>query len=228
MAREVENEPFLRVNMNPFHLLIVVGICIGSYYFSQSHWTFNQLDKTLPRYYPVGLGDHARDTIYQRFPAFRLLNQDSSFFKVPKQDSLSSFLIVNALGTFADSIRDEKVAQLQRLQTSIEPLDDVKILSFVVDSSIQSPSALKSLALAFGANSNKWEIVSADWPFLYLLLNNALHLKVNKDTYHIGLSERFVLIDRVGVTRGLYDGTKEADIDRLLDDIIFLRATKIK
>ncbi len=112
-------------------------------------------------------------------------------------------------------------ATMARLQSAIEDLPDVRLVSISVDPDRDTPEVLAGYADRYGADKNRW---------LFLTGDLAAIKKVTVDGFKLGSkddpilhSDRFVLVDKAGRIRGYFDSMEEDVIDRLLAAIRVLR-----
>lgn len=223
MAKKLGKEIFFGFSLNPFHLLIVIGISIGSYYLANSNWLVGGNKGTLRYYYPTAIGMTDLDTIYEHIPPFAFTNQTGEILSIPRKDNLPFILVLTSYSEKEDSIEQLKAVQLQKIQERLNNFADIRMASVVLDSVEASGATLAEIAQKIGANNGEWHVVSGDFDRVYLLLNNGLHMGVNKKDLSLRLPDQVVLIDKKGHTRGRYNGSDEASMKQLLADIETLR-----
>ncbi|HEX4886848.1 MAG TPA: SCO family protein [Luteibaculaceae bacterium] len=171
------------------------------------------------------------DTIYHTIPAWSFLDQDSNL--VSDQDYNNQIYIVDFFFTSCPSICPKMTRQMLRLQWKLKDpaFDDVKLLSFTVDPSHDTPSRLKKYAEKNGADFSKWKFFTGDKRAIYELGVNGFLVSTQEDALAPGgflHSEKFVLVDRKGQIRGFYDGTSTDDVNRCADEIkVLLKLEKI-
>jgi protein SCO1/2 len=102
------------------------------------------------------------------------------------------------------------------------------MLSHTVTPTIDTVEQLKRYAQEKGVNVSKWNLVTGDKKQIYELARKS-YLAVKDDgnggAFDMIHTENFMLIDKERQIRGFYDGTDLKEIDRLIDDIIILKAT---
>jgi len=62
--------------------------------------------------------------------------------------------------------------------------------------------------------------------YLYNLAKEGFKMNALEDTANVGEfihSDKFLLIDKIGVIRGIYNGTEQKDVDRLITEIKILK-----
>jgi protein SCO1/2 len=120
-------------------------------------------------------------------------------------------------------------AQMSKLQHLLpaQGADAVRLVSFSVDPTNDTPEALRAYAERFGAQQGRWLFVTGQRDALYTLIGEGFHLAVadrpeGENTNGEGLithSDRFVLIDKDLQIRGYYHGTDQESVQRLLQDV---------
>jgi len=114
------------------------------------------------------------------------------------------------------------------IQHRIKDNPDVLLLSHSVTPTIDSVAQLKKYALEKGVDSAKWNLVTGDKKDIYNLARKSyLAVKTNGDggSFDMIHTENFILVDKERRIRGFYDGTKTAEIDKLMEDLEILRAS---
>ncbi len=108
----------------------------------------------------------------------------------------------------------------------------VRLVSFSVDPSHDTPEVLRAYADRFQADRDRWLFVTGERAALNALVRDGFHLAVadrpeSQNTDGEGLithSDRFVLVDRDLQIRGYYHGTDDDSIEHLLRDITTLQS----
>ena len=114
------------------------------------------------------------------------------------------------------------------IQNHILNEDDVMLLSHTVTPEIDSVQQKKKYALEKGVLDQKWNLVTGPKKEIYELARKSyMAVKTDGDggPYDMIHTENFVLVDKHQRIRGFYDGTKEDDIQKLIKDLEFLRAS---
>lgn len=105
--------------------------------------------------------------------------------------------------------------------------EDVLLLSHTVMPSKDSVSVLKQYAIENDINSNKWNLVTGDKKQIYNLARTSYFadedfVKTQDEDAFIH-TENFVLIDKKGRIRGVYNGTLKLETQRLMRHIELLK-----
>ncbi|HRP54846.1 SCO family protein [Agriterribacter sp.] len=109
----------------------------------------------------------------------------------------------------SDQFRDEK---------------DFLILSHTVDPETDSVARLKLYADSLGADTKSWWFLTGSKDSLYkaaresYILDDPNNNATNIDEQFIH-TQFFALVDRIGQVRGIYDGLKKDEIEKLITDI---------
>jgi protein SCO1/2 len=117
------------------------------------------------------------------------------------------------------------------IQNHIVNEEDVMLLSHTVTPEIDSVPQLKKYALEKGVDDKKWNLVTGSKKEIYELARKSyMAVKTDGDggPYDMIHTENFVLVDKDRRIRGFYDGTKEDDIQKLIQDLEFLRASYLE
>lgn len=116
------------------------------------------------------------------------------------------------------------------LQDEYKEDDEIQLLSHTVMPVKDSVPVLKQYALENGINSKKWNLVTGDKDLIYDLARTSYFADEDfvktqdKDAFiH---TENFVLVDKKGRIRGVYNGTIELEIQRLIRHINLLKKEK--
>jgi protein SCO1 len=124
-----------------------------------------------------------------------------------------------------------KMAKVQQALTG-QAGTAVRLVSFSVDPSNDTPEVLRAYADRFQADRDRWLFVTGDRAALYALIGDGFHLAVadrpqSQNADGEGLithSDRFVLVDRDLQIRGYYHGTDDNSVQQLLRDITTLNS----
>jgi protein SCO1/2 len=112
------------------------------------------------------------------------------------------------------------------LQDEFKNDDEVKFISHSVTPEMDSVPVLKKYALDYGIDSAKWNLVTGDKKAIYNLARTAYFsdedfVKTSKPSEFIH-TENFLLIDKKGRIRGVYNGTLKLEAKRLIRHIKML------
>ncbi|MFI5204375.1 MAG: SCO family protein [Flavobacteriales bacterium] len=171
--------------------------------------------------------DEHGDTIYHTIPGFELWNQDSVAFSHANLEG--KIHVADFFFTSCETICPQMTSHMKKVAKHIANMDDVHILSFSVDPEHDTPSVLKQYGEVNGVDFKKWTFLTGEEEYIHELGGEAYLLNMMRDSSQQGgflHSEFFVLVDKNGRVRGMYDGTNNDEVDRLLKEIDVLRKEK--
>jgi protein SCO1/2 len=112
-------------------------------------------------------------------------------------------------------------ANMQKVYAVYKNEPDFRILSHTVDPENDSVPVLKAYAELHGADPKNWWFLTGTKKELYNLARQGY--LVDDGTYtgedDFVHTQWFALVDGEGRVRGLYEGTKKPDVDKLITDI---------
>ena len=127
------------------------------------------------------------------------------------------------------SICPEMSNNLTLVQKEFAQDDSLLILSHSVNPLHDTVEVLQGYASQYNAVKNKWHLLTGNKKVIYDLARYSYLLNaVEEDGSPEGFlhSEFFLLIDKKGRIRGMYDGTNKADVMKLIADIKLLKTEK--
>lgn len=156
---------------------------------------------------------------------FSLTNQNGK--TVTQADYNNKIYVADFFFTTCGTICPVMTSNMKKVQNAILLDDDVMLLSHTVTPEIDTVAQLKRYAVEKGVLSHKWNLVTGSKKEIYNLARKsylvAKYDPTKDDAYGMVHTENFVLVDKKKRIRGLYDGTDDEDIDRLLKDIAILK-----
>jgi protein SCO1/2 len=165
-------------------------------------------------------GETVVDTIYHTVGDFNLIDSDS--MPVSQAVAKGKISVVDFFFTTCGTICPRMSNQMMRVQHKYRDDNDVVILSFTVDPLNDTPSRLKAYAQKHQAVAGKWYFITGDKEQIYRLAKESYFLNAleTPDATEAFLhSEKFLLVDKQGRIRGIYDGTDHFEVKRLIEDI---------
>jgi len=166
---------------------------------------------------------------YHKIADFNLINQNGKI--ITQEDYKDKIYVADFFFTTCQTICPIMTTNMAAIQKEIIDDIDVMLLSHSVTPQIDDVAQLKKYALEQGVDDKKWNLVTGDKKQIYELARKSyLAVKTfgNGDEYDMIHTENFMLIDKKRQIRGFYDGTKQKDMERLLDDIKILKKEPIK
>lgn len=163
------------------------------------------------------------DTIYHTIAPFSFVDQDSN--AVNNQTFEGKIYVADFFFTSCRTICPIMKSQMMRVYDATEKDPDFLILSHTIDPNYDTVGLLHEYANRLGVKSNRWHFVTGNQDSIFSIARSSYFAAVMTDNtepdgyIHSGA---FLLIDRKGRIRGTYDGTKEDDVNRLIEDIHIL------
>ena len=205
-------------------LLILSAIIISIFY------SILKPKKVLPIYQPAMVNFELVDSTiqhqkkYHSIADFNLINQNGK--TITQNDYRDKIYVADFFFTTCQTICPIMTDHMAQVQKEIIYDNDIMLLSHSVTPKIDSVEQLKRYAIKKGVDDSKWNLVTGDKKQIYELARKsylAVKTSGNGDEYDMIHTENFMLIDKKRQIRGFYDGTKQDDIKRLLDDIKVLK-----
>jgi protein SCO1 len=184
-----------------------------------------KVNHVLPIYGEKKLG--TTDTVYHSIANFTFTNQYNE--TVSEQTVKNKIYVADFFFATCQSICPQMTKQLTRVQQTFEKNDSILILSHTVNPMHDSVSILNEYAQRYGAIKNKWHFLTGDKKVIYELAKSSYIVNALEDD---GSAEGFLhselllLLDSKQRIRGMYDGTDEVAVTKLIADIKLLLTEK--
>lgn len=165
-------------------------------------------------------GKTVTDTLYQTIPPFSFVNQDNK--TVTEKDFHNKIYVADFFFTSCPSICPVMHRNMLNVYDKFKDNPHVKIASHTIDYKYDTPQILKDYATKLGVEGSQWEFLRGSRDSVYTLAERSYLVAVNEDAnapggyIHQGW---FILVDKKGRLRGAYDGTKEDQVAKLMDDM---------
>ncbi|MEN9296235.1 MAG: hypothetical protein RJA42_502 [Bacteroidota bacterium] len=160
------------------------------------------------------------DTVYHQIPSFHFLNQDSVF--VSEKDVEGKVYVADFFFTTCPTICPKMKTQMLRIYERYKDRDEVRIISHSIDPDFDTPNVLKDYATRLQVKAPKWNLLTGDKAAIYQLGQKSYMVSAQEDPNEAGgfvHSGAFILVDKNRHVRGIYDGTVEAEVNHLLEDM---------
>ncbi|WP_241684814.1 SCO family protein [Cyclobacterium xiamenense] len=161
------------------------------------------------------------DTVYHTIADFTFINQEGE--SVSNDDVRGKVYVADFFFTSCPTICPIMKKEMLRVYEAFKDEPDFKILSHTIDPEYDTVALLKDYAARLGVeNAQTWNFLTGEQEKIFEIgqtsyLTTAMSDKDEPGGYlHSGA---FVLIDRKGRIRGVYDGTKETQVNRLIKAI---------
>ena len=158
---------------------------------------------------------------FHQIPSFQLVNQNGD--TITEQTFKDKIFVVDFFFTTCPGICPKMTASMGSLQSKIEGLEDVLLMSHSVMPRYDSVAILKDYAIEHGVLDKKWHLVTGDRDHIYDLGRNYYFVEedlgLEKEPDDFLHTENFVLIDKNRHIRGIYNGLNKVAVNQLYADI---------
>ncbi|WP_215236682.1 SCO family protein [Dyadobacter linearis] len=171
-------------------------------------------------------GKQVSDTIYHRIPSFKFLDQNHK--TVTNKDLAGKIYVADFFFTTCPGICPVMEKQMLRVYKKFKADDRLKILSHTIDPEHDTPERLGAYAQDLGVTDDQWLFLTGVKEDIYRIAQQGyLSVAAEDSAAEGGFIHKgyFVLVDSDRRIRGMYDGTTEDDVDRLISDIKLLLNT---
>lgn len=160
--------------------------------------------------------ENGTDTIFHEIKPFKFIDQDSTI--VTNETYAGKIYVTDFFFTTCPSICPLMKVQLLRVYDKYKNNPEVGILSHSIDPEYDNVSVLKEYSERLGVEKGMWHFVTGDKDKIYDMAQTSYYIGVSDDG-SFEHSGKFALVDKERHIRGVYDGTDEKSIDKLLIDI---------
>jgi protein SCO1 len=165
--------------------------------------------------------DDQQDTVYHKIADFALVNQVGD--TVTNAAVSGKVYVADFFFTTCPTICPIMKKEMLRVYDAYKDQPNFKILSHSIDPTHDTQAVLKDYAEKLGVeNANTWNFLTGDQEKIFELGQTSYLTTAMADQAEPGgflHSGAFLLIDQQGRIRGVYDGTKADQVDRLISDI---------
>ena len=151
---------------------------------------------------------------------FELINQNGD--TITNKDYENKIYVVDFFFTRCGSICPIMTNNMKKIQDKFLENDNLMLLSISVTPNIDNVETLKKYAKSKGVINSKWNIATGNKKHIYELARKSYFAVLKKgdgglqDFIH---TPNFILIDKKKQIRGIYDGTDDKEIKRVINDI---------
>ncbi len=203
-------------------LLAALLLCLGCERQEQAGLPFFRSAALTPEWIAA---DAAADTAFHRIADFRLRNQAND--TIGRADIRGKICVANFFFVRCSGICPGMQSNLQEVQQAFRDDDEILLLSHSVTPELDSVPILRNYARANNVIRNKWHLLTGSKEEMYSLARDSYFADFaapggdfNAAFLH---SENFILLDKEGRIRGVYNGTLALDLRRLIEDIGILK-----
>lgn len=160
------------------------------------------------------------DSVYHTIPDFSFVNQDSSI--ITNKTYEGKIYVADFFFTTCPTICPVMKKQMLRVYEKYKENPKVGILSHTIDPRHDSVKVLKEYASQLGINGKMWNFVTGEKAKIYEIGEKSYYVTAGEDSTAAGgiiHSGAFILVDTKRRVRGIYDGTKETDVTKLIKDM---------
>lgn len=165
------------------------------------------------------------DTAKHKIPEFSFTNQNGIL--VTNKTYEGKMYISDFFFTSCPGICPKLTKNMASIQEAYKNDNDIMLLSHTVMPWRDSVPLLKDYAIKNNVLDNKWNLVTGDKDEIYQIARTGYFADEDftktQDESNFIHTENFVLVDKQGYIRGVYNGTLEIDIERLKRHIKILK-----
>lgn len=165
-------------------------------------------------------GKTVTDSVYQTIPDFAFVSQYGD--TVTAKTLANKVYVADFFFTSCPTICPKMKVQLKRVYDKFKGNPEVMLLSHTIDPNHDSVAVLREFAQNLGVTGRQWLFVTGDRDKIYEIGQNSYLVTAQEDASAPGgvvHSGAFVLVDKNRHIRGIYDGTTEAGVNKLMSDI---------
>ena len=165
--------------------------------------------------------DDNQDTVYHSIADFAFINQVGDTIR--KEDMVGKIYVADFFFTTCPTICPVMKKEMLRVYEQFKGEPNFRILSHSIDPSHDTQAVLKDYAEKLGVpDAATWNFLTGDQEKIFEIGQTSYLTTTMADDMEPGgflHSGAFLLLDQQGRIRGVYDGTKTDQVDRLLADI---------
>ena len=218
---------FFKKSRNTFlFLLLFSAICLPIFYF------LVKVDDKLPTYSPADINPRLVDasvrniTKNHKVGDFKLINQNGK--EISQENYKDKIYVADFFFTRCQTICLVMAYNMSELQEHYKNDDDIMFLSHSVTPTIDSVSVLKAYADKKDVINGKWHVTTGTKKHIYDLARKSYFAVLdegNGDENDFIHTENFVLIDKERRIRGIYDGTKKENMQKIIEAVSYTHLT---
>ncbi|MEY3648863.1 MAG: hypothetical protein RLZ13_1748 [Bacteroidota bacterium] len=165
--------------------------------------------------------DDNQDTVYHNIADFAFVNQVGDTIR--KEDMAGKIYVADFFFMTCPTICPIMKKEMLRVYEQFKGEPNFRILSHSIDPTHDTQAVLKDYAEKLGVpDAATWNFLTGDQEKIFEIGQTSYMTTTMADELEPGgflHSGAFLLVDQQGRIRGVYDGTKTEQVDRLLADI---------
>ena len=165
--------------------------------------------------------DDNQDTVYHSIADFAFVNQLGDTIR--KEDMAGKVYVADFFFTTCPTICPIMKKEMLRVYEQFKGDPNFRILSHTIDPTHDTQAVLQDYAEKLGVpDAETWNFLTGDQEKIFEIGQTSYLTTTMADELEPGgflHSGAFLLVDQQGRIRGVYDGTKAEQVDRLLADI---------
>lgn len=165
--------------------------------------------------------DDNQDTVYHSIADFTFINQVGD--TIHKEDMAGKVYVADFFFTTCPTICPVMKKEMLRVYEQFKGDPNFRILSHTIDPLHDTQAVLQDYAEKLGVpDAGTWNFLTGDQEKIFEIGQTSYLTTTMADEMEPGgflHSGAFLLVDQQGRIRGVYDGTKTDQVDRLLADI---------
>jgi protein SCO1/2 len=166
-------------------------------------------------------GNIVKDTVFHKIGDFKFINQEGK--EISNQTVDGKVYVADFFFTTCPTICPIMKTQMLRVYEKFKDEPGFLILSHTLDPEHDTAELLKDFAAKIGVEDDKtWHFLTGDQEKIFEIGQTSYLTTAMEDKNEPGgflHSGAFVLVDQNGHIRGVYDGTKEDQVNRMMNDI---------
>ncbi len=202
--------------MQPTFLLVLMAFALACSPSKKEEITSTELPILGERFV-----DDNRDTVYHSIAEFAFVNQLGDTIR--KEDMAGKVYVADFFFTTCPTICPVMKKEMLRVYEQFKGDSNFRILSHTIDPTHDTQAVLQDYADKLGVpNAATWNFLTGDQEKIFEIGQTSYLTTTMADELEPGgflHSGAFLLVDQQGRIRGVYDGTKTEQVDRLLADI---------
>lgn len=180
-----------------------------------------------PDFTPIWPAEGGDTTSLHKIGAFSFVNQYGEM--IDNEDFKGKVYVANFIFTTCGSICPKMTNHMKYVRDELaSDSSDLMFLSHSVMPWVDTQEKLKQYAGQMGADQANWHFVTGSKSDIYNIARKEYFIEeepgYTKDSSEFLHTEHFALIDGQSQIRGIYNGTLQLEMDRLVQDIKFVLA----